>query len=108
MNESEWKALTPEERERRVTEIADLITLEHARELLTLEGWEFVAINNEMMDEPGYDPETDDSEIWRREVGGRTEWCDLFRWPLPIAPERSQDESYCCQFWPIDPRLIEV
>jgi len=67
-----------------------------ATETLTLEGWEFVAVNSER-DDP--------TEVWKREIGGVVEWCEIFRHdtPLLLDPER----CWLVAPYPIDPRLIE-
>jgi hypothetical protein len=88
---------------------ATLYTREEARELLELEGWAFIGIDDRSDDEPGDVPDgipDEYSEIWRRQIGGRVEWCSLdFIWPLPpeIPPERCWHRA----MYDFDPRTIE-
>jgi hypothetical protein len=93
---------------RHVLQAALLTTLEQAREILMSEGWEFVAIDDQLKDEPGYDPlEDEDSEVWRRAIGGVVEWCELCHIPF-IPPELPPEQCWSRQFWPCDPRTIEI
>ena len=78
------------------------------RDVLTTEGWEFVAVVDErQQDEPCPLPETvEEPEVWRRQVGGRVEWCELCHIPL-AAPELPPERCWHRQMWPVDPRTIE-
>lgn len=107
MTENELRRLTPAERQslpRHVAEGAVLTTRDDARDILTTEGWEFVATDDRLEDEPDRDP-TEDSEVWRRQVGGRVEWCEL-NCVLP-PPELPEEQCWHRAMWPCDPRLIE-
>ena len=113
MTENEFWALSGEQRRalpRHVHEAATLTTLEQAHELLTLEGWTFIGLDDDYKSEPDYDPTLDyfgPTEIWRRQVGGRVEWCELFKWPK-VSEQLPPEQCWCRLFSPIDPRLIEV
>jgi hypothetical protein len=78
-----------------------LTTREGGRDLLTMEGWELVAV----IDGDG-DPVTGGAaEVWRRVIGGRTEWCDY----CALGPQAGLPPEQCWsrQTYPFDPRLIE-
>jgi hypothetical protein len=108
MTENELRKLTQAERDALPEAVkmgAVLYTLAEARELLALEGWEFVGLDDSLKYEPDFDVETDAPEVWRRVVGGRAEWCSLDHvglWP-GVPPERCYHRAmYAC-----DPRTIE-
>lgn len=109
MTEGELRRLTPAEREalpRDVVMGAILTTREEARDILTIEGWEFVGLDDRLRDEDGYDPETDVSEVWRRQVGGRVEWCEVCYFGIGM-PEVPAERSWARTMYPCDPRSIE-
>ena len=108
MTEGELRRLNPAERRalpRHLVMGAILTTREEGRDILTVEGWEFVGLDDRLRDEPGFDHEADVSEVWRRQVGGRVEWCDLgFVGAHPGVPD---ERSWCRTMYPADPRLID-
>lgn len=113
MTESEFWRLTPSERRAMPREVTDRIgahTREESREILTLEGWTFVAIR-----EPEYDEgeevrattADDETEVWFRQApGGPAEWCEL--WCNDLLEDLWPDRAWVRVHFPIDPRLIEV
>jgi hypothetical protein len=101
MTEDDFYKLPMEERRNMPIEQLNEIfmkTHDDMVEVLTIEGWEYVGPNDKF-------PEWE-AEVWRREINGVVEWCEIFA-DRDEAPPLEPERCWGLAPYPLDPRLIE-